>query len=81
MGDLVARARTYLDDQDLVRVDRLLVQSLRQGQPVNIHLFDHFESLHVIGVVEGIDRPRGRFKVDGEWFILGDIEGVANAER
>ncbi|RJX40849.1 hypothetical protein D3P09_02165 [Paenibacillus pinisoli] len=75
MDNLITRTRTYLDDQDLVRVDRLL------GRPVNIYLFDRYESLRVIGVVQGIDRQRGRFKVEGDWFILGDIEGIADVER
>lgn len=70
------RERTYLDDQELDYISRALQDSLRQRNVITAKLYHPLENLQVIGVVERIDRQIGRFKVDGEWFILGDIEGV-----
>lgn len=72
------RSRIYLDDQELERIGRLITTSLQRRVPVTVRMFDEYEPLVVSGIVDGIDRSRGRFKVDGEWFLIGDIEGVAD---
>ncbi|MCR8656904.1 YolD-like family protein [Paenibacillus endoradicis] len=70
------RERIELDEQELNYINDTLIQSLRHSKPVSIKMYHSFEELVIIGVVERLDRQIGRFKVDGEWFILGDIERV-----
>lgn len=74
--DLNKRGRIYLDDQEMEYISSLLQSSLQQRNVIKVKLYHPFEHTEVIGVVERIDRSIGRFKVDGEWFTLGDIEGV-----
>lgn len=75
-ADLNKRERIYLDDQELEHISMTLLESLRQHILIAFKLYDPFEQLQVTGIVERIDRSIGRFMVDGEWFILGDIEGI-----
>ena len=70
------RKRIYLDDQELDIINDALQQSLWQRVPITIKMYHLYEELLIVGVVERIDRPIGRLKVNGEWFILGDIDGV-----
>ena len=70
------KKRIELDEQELDIINDALQQSLWHRIPVTIKMYHLYEDLLLVGVVERIDRPIGRFKVDGEWFILGDIEGV-----
>ena len=70
------RKRIELDDQELDIINDALQQSLWQRIPIRIKMYHLFEDLLIVGVVDRIDRPIGRFKIDGEWFILGDIDGV-----
>lgn len=70
------RERIYLDDQELEYISGVLQESLLQRNVIKVKLYHPFEHTEVIGAVDRIDRSIGRFKVDGEWFILGDIEGV-----
>lgn len=70
------RERIYLEDQELDYINGALQESLRQRIMITVKLYDPYEQLLVNGIVERIDRSIGRFKVDGEWFIIGDIEGV-----
>ncbi|HIW33628.1 MAG TPA: YolD-like family protein [Candidatus Paenibacillus intestinavium] len=70
------RKRIDLDDQELDIINEALQQSLWQRITITIKMYHLYEDLLIVGVVDRIDRPIGRFKIDGEWFILGDIEGV-----
>lgn len=70
------RERIQLDYQELDYINDALIQSLRHSKSVSIRMYHSLEELVIIGVVERVDRQAGRFKVDGECFILGDIEGV-----
>ncbi|WP_373425834.1 YolD-like family protein [Paenibacillus endoradicis] len=70
------RERIELDDQELDYIYDALLQSLRHSKSVSIRMFHSFEDLVIVGVVERLDRQIGCFKVDGEWFIMGDIEGA-----
>jgi len=72
------RSRIELDEQELELVSGYLHQSLLQREPVSIRMYHPFEELQIIGVVDRIDQQLKRFKVDGEWFELNDIEGVTS---
>lgn len=77
--DLRKRQRVYLDDQELEQIGRRLIESLNKRTIVEVRMYDPREQLRVVGIVDRIDRQRGRFLVNGDWFILGDIEGVEDA--
>ncbi|WP_138751667.1 YolD-like family protein [Paenibacillus sinopodophylli] len=71
------RTRVELDEQEWEHVARSVTDSLQQRQPITLRLFHPLEELTVIGIVDRIDQLKGRFMVDGEWFLIGDIEGAA----
>jgi len=70
------RKRIELDEQEFERINIALHQSMKLRVAITIKMYHTLEYPKVIGVVDRIDRQLGRFRVDGEWFVLGDIEGV-----
>ncbi|CAM4284375.1 hypothetical protein FHS16_002246 [Paenibacillus endophyticus] len=75
------RERIELDEQEWEHVARSVTESLQLRQPVTLRLFHPLEELTVIGIIERIDQLKGRFMVDGEWFMMRDIEGAAVQEN
>jgi len=51
----------------------MLYRSLELRMPITIRMYDVLEQLMVIGIIEDINRQQRKFRVDGEWFLLGDI--------
>jgi len=78
MKESMRRSKTELDEQELELVNGYLKQSLQQRSVVWIRMYHPFEQLLIVGVVDCIDFQRNRFKIDGEWFELSDIEGVSD---
>lgn len=74
--ELDRRSRIELDDQELEQVGRALTESLELRELVKVQLYDEYEQLEVVGVVDRIDQYKQRFMVNGDWFPLKDIEGV-----
>jgi len=74
--ELQKRQRVQLDDQEMEIIGNRLTASLQGRTEVTVKLFDEWEQLEVKGIVERIDIHTQRFMVDGEWFKLGDIEGI-----
>lgn len=74
--DCAPRERADINEQQWDIINNALLHSMQQRSVISIHLFDPMEQLLVTGIVDLIDRSIGRFKVDGEWFIVGDIEYV-----
>jgi len=70
------RTRIQFDDQELAVFGGLIRESLDRRMQVEIRLYDPFEQLRVVGIVERVDNYKRRFMVDGEWFYLEDVEGV-----
>lgn len=70
------RNRIELDDQELEQVGRALMESLELRELVKVQLYDEYEQLEVVGVVDRIDQHRQRFMVNGDWFLLRDVEGA-----
>lgn len=64
-------------EQVLTEINRKLQDSLILHIIVNVKLYDLYEQLQVIGIVEQIDHSQGRFMVSGDWFALSDIEDIA----
>lgn len=67
------RPRPTLDDQFTEQVGRFLNESYNAKTPVNLRMFDPYEDVRVIGVIERIDTQSRRIRVDGEWFGVDDI--------
>lgn len=70
------RQRIELDEQEWEDVSRAVAQSMQQRQPVKLRMYHEFEELEVNGIVDRVDQLNGRFMVDGEWFLIKDIEGA-----
>ncbi|MNP64093.1 YolD-like protein [compost metagenome] len=67
------KTRPLFDEQYTEEIGRALSDAHRAKQPVNIRMFDEFDDVHVIGVIERLDAQGRRFMVDGEWFRLDNI--------
>lgn len=74
--ELNRKERVELAAEEWEQIERVMSQSLEQRRPIRIRLYDPFEELLVIGIVDRIDARRGRFLVDGYWFTVGDIESA-----
>lgn len=70
------REKVEFDHQELEMISQALQQSLMQRLQIKIKMHDLFEQLEIIGIVERVDSQLKRFKVNGDWFELDDIEGV-----
>ncbi|EXX85879.1 YolD-like protein [Paenibacillus darwinianus] len=73
---LTRRERAELDESEWERIGRMMADSVQQGISLRIALFDAYEDREVIGVVDRVDRRRGRFLVAGRWYNEADIQGV-----
>jgi hypothetical protein len=67
------REKPLLDEDQLHTISVAVSQSKSAKQPVTLTLFDTFEDLQVIGIVEDYNSHQRRLKVDGEWFDMNDI--------
>ncbi|MCA1295406.1 YolD-like family protein [Paenibacillus sp. alder61] len=75
------KSRPEIDGQLTEQISRFLVETHRAKQPVNLRMFDEFEDVRVVGVIERLDLRSGRFMVDGEWFGMADILELGFAPR
>ncbi|MDQ6419937.1 YolD-like family protein [Paenibacillus sp. LHD-117] len=69
-----------LDDQELEAIGRRLTESHQLRVLVTVKMYHPTEELQIVGMVDRIDRQRGRFMVNGDWYALGDIEGVVDVD-
>lgn len=70
------RERVLLDEQEIDRFNQHLYASKTYKHPIEIKMYDPYEELYIVGVIERVDQQLKRFKVDGEWFYLRDIENI-----
>lgn len=70
------RPRKQLDDHELEQINYALQQSMLHRVPISIEMYDPFEVLRIVGVIEGISRQYGRFQVGDDWFSLEDIQAI-----
>lgn len=68
--------RKQLADHELEQINRALQQSMSHRVPLCINLYDPFEQLRVVGVVESVSRLYGRFRVGDDWFPIADIQSI-----
>ena len=76
VASLDRKERVELDEQELEQISRALQQSMQRKVPLSIRMYDPFEQVQVIGVVENISRRYRQYKVNGDWFNVDDIEAV-----
>ncbi|WP_141500936.1 YolD-like family protein [Paenibacillus luteus] len=74
--DLLAKEKPVLDADELEVLERVVSASLSERTPITLRLYNRFEDLNVIGVVERIDTLKQRVMVDGEWIQMADILGA-----
>ncbi|WP_337098777.1 YolD-like family protein [Paenibacillus sp. YIM B09110] len=77
---LKRRVRASLDEQEWEAVSRAVAESLQLRVPITLRMFHPLEELTIIGIVDRVDSLKGRFMIDGEWFPVQDIEGVASSD-
>lgn len=54
-------------------IDELII-SKSQHAMIELHLFDDYEDLRLIGIIEDIDANSGIIRIDGEWFQLDKVK-------
>ncbi|MFC0333844.1 YolD-like family protein [Paenibacillus sepulcri] len=74
--NLKRREQKVLDEARWSEIAMLFSESLHRHKEIRVKLFDAFEELSVIGIVERIDQRGGQFMVNGDWFRLSDVEGA-----
>lgn len=71
-----AKTKPILDVDAVEDIERVISVSLAERTPITLTLFDRYEDLRVIGVVERIDALGRRIMVSGEWFRMADVIGA-----
>ncbi|MCR8660392.1 hypothetical protein [Paenibacillus endoradicis] len=66
---------TYNDNYDQLLQDIIISKS--QHAMIELQLFDEYEDLRLIGMIEDIDAKRGVIRIDGEWFQLNKVKGIS----
>jgi hypothetical protein len=70
------RQRVVLDEQEWEEISAAVAESMELRKEIKLRMYHPFEEVEVIGIVDRVDQHGSRFMVDGEWFKIGDIEGV-----
>lgn len=70
------KKRAELDERELEQISDALRQSMQYKVPLSLHMYDPFEDLKVVGIVNNVSTLHGQFRVDDDWFNIDDIEGV-----
>ena len=76
LADNYKGTRPEFDENELQRIIEKVISSYEESDPVQIRLFDPYETLIVDGIVEKMDIFRGWFQVSGDRFKFADIIGV-----
>ena len=51
--------------------------SKSQHVMIELQLFDEYEDLRLIGIIEDIDAKSGIIRIDGEWFHLNKVKAIS----
>ncbi|WP_068781892.1 YolD-like family protein [Paenibacillus sp. GM2] len=74
---LQKRTRVQLDEQELERVSRIVMESQQEGREVALRLFGEYEEHHLNGIVVRLDPGERRvcLRTDAgmEWVLWRDI--------
>jgi len=70
------RTENELNAPAYISIIASLKASLEDRTVLTVKLYDPFEELQVTGLIDGINDEQGSFSVNGDWFMLSDIEGV-----
>lgn len=70
------KKRIELDEQEWEIISRAIQESIELHKQVTLSLYDEFEDLKAIGIIESVDAHKQRIRIDGEWFKVADIVGV-----
>ncbi|WP_110930434.1 YolD-like family protein [Paenibacillus bouchesdurhonensis] len=68
--EIIKRKRIEHDDQQKEQIARFITYAHVNRQLVNLQMYDPYEDVHVIGLIEHLDSRSARFKVNGDWYVL-----------
>ncbi len=71
------KIKPILDEQEWDVILAAIRDSLNHKHPVSLRVYDQFEDLRLVGIVERVQS--GQIRMDGEWFRINDIIGVDDA--
>ena len=70
---LTAKKKPLLDAYAIEDIERTIAESLSEGTLITLELYDPYEDLRVVGVVERVDTLDKRVRIGGDWFRMSDI--------
>lgn len=68
------KKRVIIDRRELI--SDALRQSMQYKISLSLHMYDPYEELKVVGIVNNVSTLHGRFRVDDDWFNIDDIEDI-----
>ena len=74
--NLNVKEKPTLGEDAIENIQRVISDSFTYKTEIKLRMFDRFEDLYVIGVVERVDTLTGRVRIDGEWFRMDEMTGA-----
>src|SRR5690606_18962884 len=74
MKSYVEREQNFMSKSFSRSVEHAAVYEYKM--PLTIKLYDSFEKLKVVGVVNELSKLHGQYKVGDDWSNIDDIEGI-----
>lgn len=65
---------TYKANYEQLLQEIIIAKS--QHTMIELQLFDEYEDLRLIGMIEDIDTMKGIIRIDGEWFQLNKVKSI-----
>ncbi|WP_372663256.1 YolD-like family protein [Cohnella sp.] len=73
LSDNYKGERPEFDEEELQRIVGKVISSYEDAEPIQVRLYDPYETLIVDGLVEKMDIVSGWFQVSGDRFKFTDI--------
>src|SRR4051794_12314423 len=65
--------RPLLSDDEIEAIQRAIHVSLTERRAIALKMYDRFEDLYAIGIVELLDIFGSSFRMNGDWFRVRDV--------
>jgi|GEM_PF-5922062 len=65
--------RPILAEDEIAAIQRAIAASLAERRQIALKMYDRYEDLYAIGIVELIDIFGSSFRMNGDWFRIRDV--------
>lgn len=70
------RKKVTLDESELEQLSYHIQESMHLRIPITLQMYDIYEEILVIGIVERVDTIKKCFRINGDWFKVSDVEKI-----